>query len=206
MEQRQVAQGQFQRAAQVIADGNYVYGTQLLAACCQLDPTNLLYRHALRQAYPHLAFQQRRGGFRAWCKLMGLKLRLYLAKRRGQHLGVLHWGEEVLRRQPDNYDVQLDMADAAAKVGFFNLAVWLLEQVKKDRFLVRANRALALLYEKQGEYPRAMSFWELVARADPSHPEAAQKLKDLAARDTIVRGNYAERSSIPPPPRKSGQK
>jgi serine/threonine protein kinase len=207
LEQRQVAQGQFQRAAQVIADGNYEYGSQLLVACCQLDPTNLLYRNALRQAYPQLAALQR-GGFRGWCKLLALKFRLYVAENRGEHLRVLHWGEEVLRRQPDNYQVQLDMAHAAENLGFFNLAVWLLEQIKKDTFLARANRALALLYEKQGDYPRAISLWEQVARSDPGNIEAKQKFKDLAARDTIVRGNYAQRSAVPPPPpqRKSGLK
>jgi tetratricopeptide (TPR) repeat protein len=205
VEQRQVAQGIFQRAAQVIADGNYEYGTQLLVDCCQRDPTNLLYRHALRQAYPHLAAMQR-GGFRSWCKLQTLKFRLYMARNRGEHLQVLHWGEELLRRQPDNHQVQLDMAEAAEHVGFFNLAVWILEQVKKDNYLVRAHRALALLYEKQGDYPRAISFWDQVIRADPANREAAQKLKDLAARDTIARGNYAERSSTPPPARKSGLK
>lgn len=202
VEQRQAAQGQFQRAAQVLADGNLEYGSQLLIACCQLDPTNLLYRHALRQVYPRLSTLQH-GGFRGWYKLLTLKIRLYFAKNRGEHLRVLHLGEEVLRRQPENYQVQLDMANAAEKVGFFNLAVWLLEQVKKDSFLVRANRALARLYEKQGDYPRAISFWEMVDKADSGNFEARQKLKDLAARDTIVRGNYAERSVILPAPRKS---
>ncbi len=198
-EERQVAQGQFQRAAQVIADGNYEYGSQLLAACCRLDPTNLLYRHALRQAYPQLALRQQPKGFKDWCQLLALKVRLAWAKSLGQPLRVLHWGEEVLRRQPNNGQVQLDMADAAEHAGFFNLAVWLLEQVKKDHFLVRANRALALLYEKQGDYPRAIAFWEMVARADPGNLEAGHKLNDLAARDTILRGNYAERSSSAPP-------
>jgi len=202
LEQRQVAQGQFQRGAEVIADGNYEYGSRLLVACCKLDPTNLLYRHALRQTYPHLAALQH-GGSRAWCKLLFLKFRLYLAKSQGRHLRVLHWGEEILRRQPDNYEVQLQMAYAAEKVGFFNLAVWLLEQIKNDSFRVRTHRTLALLYEKQGDYPRAISFWEQVARADAGNLEAAQKLKDLSARDTIARGNYAERSSTPPPPKKS---
>ena len=206
MEQRQVAQGQFQRAAQVMADGNYEYGSQLLVACCKLDPTNLLYRHALRQAYPHLSTLQH-GGFRGWYKLMALKLRLYLAKTRRDHLRVLHWGEEVLRRQPDNYQVHLDMAHAAENAGFFNLSVWILEQIKKDSFQVRANRALALLYEKQGDYPRAIAFWEQVLRGEPGNFEAERKLKDLAARDTIVRGNYAQRSAPPTPPqRKSGSK
>ncbi|HMF18122.1 MAG TPA: hypothetical protein VKE98_12995, partial [Gemmataceae bacterium] len=82
-----------------------------------------------------------------------------------------------------------------------------LEQIKKDSFQVRANRALALLYEKQGDYPRAIAFWEQVLRGEPGNFEDERKLKDLAARDTIVRGNYAQRSAPPTPPqRKSGSK
>src|SRR5262245_35634174 len=48
-EQRRVAVGQFERANQVIATGNFDYGIQLLLNCLKLDPTNLIYRRTLRQ-------------------------------------------------------------------------------------------------------------------------------------------------------------
>ena len=47
-EQRRVAAGQFDRANQVIAKGDFDYGIQLLITCCKLDPGNPLYRKTLR--------------------------------------------------------------------------------------------------------------------------------------------------------------
>src|SRR4051794_35544011 len=49
-EQHRIAAGQFDRANQVVATGNYDYGIHLLGECCKLDPGNLLYRQALRRA------------------------------------------------------------------------------------------------------------------------------------------------------------
>ena len=48
-EHRRVAAGQFERANQVIATGNFDYGIQLLLTCCKLDPANLVFRQALRK-------------------------------------------------------------------------------------------------------------------------------------------------------------
>ncbi len=48
-EHRRVAAGQFERANQVVATGNFDYGIRLLLSCCQLDPSNLIYRQALRR-------------------------------------------------------------------------------------------------------------------------------------------------------------
>src|ERR1700676_1394955 len=49
-EQLRAAAGQFERANQVIATGNFDYGIQLLLTCCKLDPANIGYRMALRRA------------------------------------------------------------------------------------------------------------------------------------------------------------
>ena len=48
-EQRRAAAGQFERANQVVATGNFDYGIGLLLTCCKLDPGNLIYRQALRR-------------------------------------------------------------------------------------------------------------------------------------------------------------
>ena len=48
-EHRRVAAGQFERANEVIATGNYDYGIRLLLDCCKLDPANLNYRLTLRR-------------------------------------------------------------------------------------------------------------------------------------------------------------
>src|SRR5262245_30534364 len=49
-EQRRIAAESYDRANQVISTGNHDYGIQLLLTCCKLDPSNLIYRQALRRA------------------------------------------------------------------------------------------------------------------------------------------------------------
>src|SRR5262249_3939961 len=49
-EQRRIAAGQYQRAVQVVAAGDFEYGLPLLLKCCELEPTNVTYRKALREA------------------------------------------------------------------------------------------------------------------------------------------------------------
>ena len=48
-EHRRQAAGMFDRANQVVANGSYDAGIALLRDCCKLDPSNLLYRQALRR-------------------------------------------------------------------------------------------------------------------------------------------------------------
>jgi len=193
-EHRQAAIGQYQRALQVMADGNQEYALELFLACCRLDPTNLQYRHALRHSHQASRPRRRDYGWRQWIRRLGLWLRFYRAKNKEAHLQVLQLGEEILSRQPGNISVQLDMAAAADAAGFVNLAVWLLEQAKlKDDQHLRVNRELACLLERKQDFMRALAYWELVAKADPANVEAQQKVKDLAARETIARGHYEER-------------
>jgi hypothetical protein len=50
------------------------------------------------------------------------------------------------------------------------------------------------LYEKQGSLSQAISTWRLVRNADPTDGEAARKIKDLAANETIRRWNAEEKA------------
>jgi tetratricopeptide (TPR) repeat protein len=49
---------------------------------------------------------------------------------------------------------------------------------------------LARLYEKRGNFTQAIALWELVRRTQPEDVEAQHKIKDLAAHETIARGQY----------------
>ena len=116
-----------------------------------------------------------------------------MAKRAGNHLQVLDFGEALLTHSPHDIATQLDMAHAADSLGWLDLAVWLLEQAwhhSHDTPLL--NRALARLYEKKENYSRATVLWQLVRQVKPHDLEAHQKIHDLAAKETIVRGQYRE--------------
>jgi serine/threonine protein kinase len=187
-DQRRVALGQFERATDVIARGDYDYGVHLLLSCCKLEPANLGYRRALRRAERTMNERKRRGGPLAFLATSPARTRLKAAKAAGEHLRVLEHGEEILARSPWDTSAQLDMADAAQALRLDALAVWILEQaIDEQKPDIAVSRALARCYEKRGNFSGAITQWELVRQADPNDIEASRKPRDLAARETISR-------------------
>jgi tetratricopeptide (TPR) repeat protein len=190
-EHRRVAAGQFDRANQVISTGNHDYGIQLLLTCCKLDPANLIYRQALRRTEKAKYKNNLRGSRLAFLTTSATKAKLKAAKSSRDYLKVLEYGEEVLVRNPWDIGTQMDMAEAAEALGLLDLAAWTLDQARqKNPKDATVNRALARLYEKRGNFSQAIALWEMVRKADPQDIEAQHKAKDLAASDTIARGNY----------------
>jgi tetratricopeptide (TPR) repeat protein len=190
-EHRRVAAGQFERANQVIATGNFDYGIQLLLTCCKLDPGNLVYRQVLRKTEKVKFNNNLRGSRLAFLTTSATKTRLKAAKASRDYFRVLECGEEILVRNPWDTGAQMDMAEAAEALGHVDLATWILEQARqRNPQDATVNRALARLYEKRGNFGQAILLWELVRKADPRDIEAQHKAKDLAASDTIARGGY----------------
>jgi Tfp pilus assembly protein PilF len=188
-EHRKVAAGQFERANQVIATGNYDYGVGLLISCCRLDPANLIYRQALRRTEKTKFKNNMRGSWHARVSALPLRTKLKSALRAREYIKALDLGEQILVRNPWDTGAQLDMAEAADALGLLDIAVWTLEQARhKDPRDATVNRYLARLYEKRGNFAQAIALWELVRRVDPSDVEAQSKSKDLAASETIARG------------------
>jgi tetratricopeptide (TPR) repeat protein len=192
-EQRRAATGQYERASEVVALGNYDYGIQLLRSCCKLDPYSVAYRHMLRQTEKRKYGDNLRGSPLAWLSTLVTKARLRAAARAGDHLRVLSLGEDILVHNPWDVGTQLTMAQAADRLGLLSLAVEILEEARdKDGLDVTVNRTLARLYERRGNFTQAVALWELVRKADPTDGEAHQKATDLAASETIQRGRYLE--------------
>ncbi|CAN5348992.1 hypothetical protein BH10PLA2_BH10PLA2_17290 [soil metagenome] len=191
-EERRVAVGQFERANQVLATGNHEYGSQLLLNCCKLDPGSLVYRKALRAAQKAKHNNNLKGSKLSFLTNSPAWTKLKAAKAAQDHFRVLEYGEEILSRNPGDIGAQMDMAESAEAMEFMELGIWLLEQARqKDQKDANVNRALARLYEKCGEFNRAIALWDLVRTAEPSDMEAQGKAKDLAASETIARGNYS---------------
>ena len=192
-DRRRIAAGQFERANQVIATGNYDYGIQLLLMCCKEDPANLVYRQALRQTEKAKYKNNLRGSRFAFLTTWATKAKLKAAKQTRDYLTVLEHGEAILVRNPWDVGTQMDMAEAARTLGLLDLAVWILEQARqKDPRDATVNRALARLYEQRGNFSQAIALWELVRKAVPHDVEAQHKAKDLAASATIARGRYED--------------
>jgi tetratricopeptide (TPR) repeat protein len=190
-EHRRVAVGKFDRANQVIATGNFDYGIHLLMDCCKIDPASLPYRQKLRATEKVKYRNNLRGSLFARLTCWPIRARMKTAFRAGDYLKVLEDGERVLMRNPWDVGAQMDMAEAAEELGLLDLAVWTLEQARqKQAFDPPLNRALARLYEKRGNFTQAIALWELIRKVKPGDVEAQHKVKDLAADDTIARGQY----------------
>lgn len=206
-EHRRVAVGKYERANQVVATGNFDYGIHLLLDCCKIDPSNLGYRQALRRTEKAKYRNNLRGSLFARLTSWPIRARMKTALRARDYLKVLEYGERILMRNPWDVGAQLDMAEAADTLGLLDLAIWNLEQARqKHAFNPHLNRALAHLYEKRGNYTQAIALWELIRKVKPGDVAAQHKIKDLAADDTIIRGQYqaviqsGEESSEPQDP------
>ena len=192
-EQRRVTAENFERARQVIQTGNFDYAIQLLLLCCKLDPANFPFRQALRKAQKEKYGNNLRGSRFAFFSTPRFKAKVKTAKAQGDYVKVLEHAEAVLSRNPWDSGTQMDMAEAFDALGLLDLAVYTLDQARQkypdDATL---NRALARLFEKRGDFTKAIGLWQLVQKANPKDVEAAHKAKDLAASETIARGGYQE--------------
>jgi serine/threonine protein kinase len=190
-EHMQTAARQYERAEEARANGNLDYAIELLLSCTKLNPVSIVYRQALRES-SRAALQQRGGG--SWLSSLTnltTRARVNAAKRAKQHRKVLDEGEEVLVRNPDDVKTQLVMAESAEQLGLRHLVEWMLEEIcEQDPRHLAAHRALAHHYEQARQYTEAIAVWEQVCKIAPYDGEAKSKIKDLAAADTIARGNY----------------
>ena len=184
VEQKRIAQDSFTRAKEAIQNANLDYAITLLFTCCKLD---------LRKTQKDKYGNNLRGSRFSFVSVPRWKAKVKSAKRGRDYLRVLEHGEQVLYRNPWDMGTQMDMAEAFDALGLNDLAVFTLDQARqkypRDATL---NRALARLFEKRGDYPKAIILWQLVKEVVPADVEAAHKAKDLAASATIQKGNYEE--------------
>jgi tetratricopeptide (TPR) repeat protein len=193
VEQKRIALDSFTRAKEAIQSGNLDYAITLLLTCCKLDPANFLYRQSLRKTQKDKYGNNLRGSRFAFVSTPRWKAKVKSAKRSREYLKLLEHGEQVLCRNPWDMGTQMDMAEAFDTLGLNDLAVFTLDQARqkypRDATL---NRAMARLFEKRGDYPKAIILWQLVKEVVPTDVEAAHKAKDLAASATIQKGQYEE--------------
>jgi tetratricopeptide (TPR) repeat protein len=195
-DQRRIAQDSFTKAREAIAGDQLDYAITLLLTACRLDPGNFLYRQTLRKTQKDKYGNNLRGSRFAFLTTPRWKARVKSAKRSRDYVKVLEHAEQVLCRNPWDTGTQLDMAEAFDALGLIDLAVFTLDQARqkypKDSTL---NRALARLFEKRGDFQKAIVLWQLVKEKHPTDVEAAHKAKDLAASETIKKGQYVEAAS-----------
>jgi tetratricopeptide (TPR) repeat protein len=200
-EQRKIADAQFTKAKQAIASNNFDYGINLLLSCCKIDPANMEYRTYLRVSECLKYKNNMKGKGGGWLSGGGARARIKASMAHRDYLKAMELAEQALTSNPWDVGVQMDLAAAATALGLLDIAVWSLEQArKKSPNDLSVNRTLALAYEQRGNYSQAMALWELIRRARPRDQEAQEKVKNLAAYDTITRGQYAAAAGAPGQP------
>src|SRR6476620_9799748 len=177
-DQRRIAQESFNKAREAIAGDQLDYAITLLLTSCRLDPGNYLFRQTLRKAQTDKFGNNLRGSRFAFLTTPRWKGRMKSARRGRDYLKVLEHGEQVLCRNPWDMGTQLDMAEAFDALGLGDLAVFSLDQARqkypRDATL---NRALARLFEKRGDFQKAIALWQLVKAVHPTDVEAQHKAK-----------------------------
>jgi tetratricopeptide (TPR) repeat protein len=192
-DQRRAAAGQFERARQVLKGGDHDYCLQLLLACCNIDPANLIYRQELRQTQRAKYGNNQKGQSLAFIRTLWGQLRLKRLMLKESFLEALVQAELILMRNPWDLGTHLIMSQAFEELDWSDHALWTLEQIRPTHSHdPRVNRPLARLYEKRGNFNQAIALWELVRKAAPDDLEAQRKGKDLAASATIAKGKYEE--------------
>ena len=193
-EHLQGAARQYKRAQEARRNGSLDYAIELLLICIKFNPASIVYRQALREVSREAAQLRRLGSWFASLTTLTSRARVNAAKRAGQLRKVLEDGEELLVRYPGDVKIQMTLAEAAEKLELIHLAAWMLEEIRRHHpHHLQAYRALALLYERRRQYSTAIAVWEELRKLSPADREAARKVNDLAAAETIVRGNYYQR-------------
>ncbi len=190
-EQRRVAAMQFERANQVVASGDFDYGIKLLLECCKIDPGNLIYRKALRQTQKAKHKGNLRGARFATVTTAAAKLRLKNALNHKEYQRVLEIAEEILVANPWDVGANFAVAEAYDALEAYEPAIWSVDQARQMApENLKVLRKLAHLLEKTGHFTQAHGLWAFIRKTHPADEEAQRKAKDLAASETIAKGNY----------------
>ncbi len=189
---RDKAQRFYVHGLEAARKGNFEYAIQLLREACSACPDSLIYRRALRATQRQRYGNKPPGRLKAVATL-GARARLRTHLARGDLAKALEACEDILTSNPWDVGVLVQQAEILDRMGHLDAAVWTAEiAVQTDPDDVAANRLLAVLYEKRGEYSRAIACWQRVQKACPEDKEAGARIKDLAAAETIERGKYEE--------------
>jgi hypothetical protein len=189
---QRAAAAEFVIAQKAIAAGELRDGIERLFKCCRLEVAQVAYRQALREALMRLRAGS--GGLSGRLRTVYYKAKLWIAKRLRKPWQVLEEGEYVIAERPRDLGTHLLLSEAALTCRATSVALWMLEQAELSHGPHPSlHRARALTWEYEGDVVQAMNAWEQVEKVDPGNAEARFHLKDLSARETMLRNRYEER-------------
>ena len=190
-ERRAQIVGMYGRAKQFQSTGNLDYAIELFMDCCKGDPANLGFRQELRKTEKKKYPDPKKGKPLAFLSTFSTSIKLATASSRKKYLQVIDLAEDIFLHNPWHIRASISQSYAFQQLGLIDLALWTLDQVRSAApEYHRINRPMARLFEQKGQYTQAIALWRLVHKKCPKDLEASKKATNLAASETIMRGNY----------------
>lgn len=192
-DERKKAQRFFNHGRSAAATGNYDYAIEMFLTGLSHDPDDVAAHKELRD------FSMRRkasGG-----KGLGMMDAMKLKKgSKDEKINLLN-AEKLLAYDPGNSDHMLAMAQAAAKLGCYDTALWigpLTAQAEADGGKPDAKRFLALrdVYNSFKQWGLALEMVNIASRLRPMDMDLQTEARSLAAQRTMKDAGYDKQASF----------
>lgn len=175
---------------------NWDYAIDMFQRAVGLAPDNLVYRQTLRGAECRKYKNNKTGARMAKMRLVGVKGKIKKARMQSKWEAVDRAAEEGLALNPWDPQLNADIAEACAHLGYSDVAVFGYQKaLEADADNKGYYQHLAQLQEERGEYDEARKCWERVHKLDPNDSSARSKVTQLEASAVMSRGGYEEAES-----------
>lgn len=187
-DQRKKALSFFQRGKTVADTGQYDYAIEMHLQGLNLDPEATDAHLALRE----ISMKRKATGGKA----LGMFDRMKFLRATKDHKASMLGAEKVLSYNPGDLDAMIALMKASQKGGYWDTTLWIAAEA------LRANMSspkpeygkyieIADAYEALDRFKEAADACQLAQRLKPDDMDLGNRLKHLAAKDTMKRGGYA---------------
>ncbi len=189
---KKIAGDCFRKGTEAMAKQNWDYAIEMIGQAVKFDQGNLLFRQTLR-GVEQRKYPKGTGAKMAGMRLMGVKASLKKARMTKNWAQLDLSAEEGLALIPWDADLNADMGEAAANLGFIDVAVFgYRKAVESDPNNKVYLRALGRLLEEKGEFTECIKCWERIFKLDPLDMEARSKITQVNASSVIRDGEFED--------------
>ena len=183
----------FQRGNEAAVKANFDYAIQMYQDACKLDPTNLVFRQALR-GIERRKFNNdpAKVGRLVGARTQPIRMRARGARTKGKFAEALEACEEAFAYNPWDVGAARDAAEAAEGLGSKELAQWLVDSVMAVANDAEFFRFAAHVHESNQSWHKAIAAWERVKKINPHDEDANRQINALSASATIMRSGLNE--------------
>jgi hypothetical protein len=183
----------FDRGNTVAGTGNYEYAIEMYISGFALDPDSAEAHENLRD----ISLKRKATGGKALGFMEAMKLK---RPSRDDKQNLLH-NTKLLAYDPGNTDYMVGVLQNGVRGGFFNTVMWIgpvLQKATADSPKPEVSKFIVLrdAYITLEQWKRATEACHYAAMLRPDDMDLQKSLKDLGAKDAIVKGNYQTSKSF----------